>query len=359
MTTYSPAYRIMIKGNEFRHGVSCDILSVSITDTSNRADSFVLKVGDRHEKQGRFSGGASLKWMDSEVFDEGSEVEITMGYVNNMSLTFSGEITAVATQFSESGSPEMTVRGFCHYHRLQRKRRTEPFETSTASGIAEEIATDMGFDAVVDDTEAEHLHTLNEDETCDAILKAKAEPIGFEVTVKEKTLYFQRPKYLESPGPSLTLEWGKNLSSFSPSVSTYNMTTEVRVRASMTSRGGSKTPVVGTASAGDERVHMGDNTGSVIAQKIFGDNPERLDHHDVASQQEASDIALAKLETGSLEFISASGSCIGMPELKAREVIEVKGVGKRYSGTYYVTSATHTIDAKGYRTTFDVKRNGR
>jgi hypothetical protein len=43
----------------------------------------------------------------------------------------------------------------------------------------------------------------------------------------------------------------------------------------------------------------------------------------------------------------------------ARTVIELKGLGQRFSGIYYVTSATHTINAGGYRTTFVAKRNGR
>ena len=359
MSSYSPAYKINIKGQELRQGVSVNILSVSITDTSDRADSFVIQVSDRHEKQGRFAGGAKLKWMDSDIFDEGTEVEIAMGYVNNLGVTFLGEITAVSANFPQSGTPGLNVRGFSHFHRLQRKRRTKPFESATASGIAEEIAQDMGFDSVVDATNVEHPHTLNEDETYAAILAAKARPIAYEVTVKKKVLYFQKPRYLDNPSPALTLEWGKDLESFNPGISTYSMPTEVKVRASQTSIGGGKDPLVGTASAGDERVNMGEKTGSRIAKDIFGDNPVRLDEHDITSQQEALDVALAQLESRSIEFISARGTCIGDPRIKAREVIAIRGAGKRYSGNYYVTSVTHTIDSRGYLTSFELKRNAR
>jgi phage protein D len=217
----------------------------------------------------------------------------------------------------------------------------------------------MGFSSVTDATDVEHPHTLNEDETYASILTAKAQPIGYEVVVKNKTLYFQKPRYLESPDPVLTLEWGKDLQSFSPSISTYSMPTEVKVRASQTSLGGAKGPLVGTAKAGDERVKMGDKTGSEIALEIFGENPVRVTGQEVTSQKEANDIALAQLEAKSLDFISARGACIGNPDIKARDVIRIKGVGKRYSGNYYVTSVTHTIDARGYTTSFELKRNGR
>ncbi|GAB6095355.1 hypothetical protein JCM14469_16070 [Desulfatiferula olefinivorans] len=356
---YAPAFAIMINGREVPREVSAGMVSLSVTDTSDRADSFAIRISDRHHKQGRFAGGAALKWMDSSLFDEGNEVMIQMGYVNDMTVTFSGEITAVSAAFPAGGSPELTVRGFCLLHRLQRRRRTRAFEAATASGIAREIARDMGLAATVDETAFEHPHNLSEDETYASILAAKARPIAFEVTVKGKTLYFVKPRYLTHPDPDLVLEWGRDLGSFTPAVNTYTMTTEVRVRASQTSQGGGKDALVGVAGAGDERVSMGKKTASLIAREIFGDNPVRLIESDVSSQEEARDIALAQLEARSLDFITASGTVIGRPDISARKVVAVRGVGRRYSGNYYLTSVTHTIDAGGYRTQFQVKRNGR
>ena len=49
-----------------------------------------------------------------------------------------------------------------------------------------------------------------------------------------------------------------------------------------------------------------------------------------------------------------SGSCIGMPQLRAGDMIEIRGLGKRFSGKYRLRRVTHTIDDSGYRTTFEV-----
>jgi phage protein D len=359
MIPYSPSFVIKIKGKELRHGVAENVVSLSVTDTCDRADSFNLRISDRHEKQGRFAAGASLKWMDDTLFDEGTEIEIELGYVNRMTFKFKGEITAVSASFPATGIPELQIRGFSHYHRLQRKRRTKPFESAKASDIAKEIAKDMGFLDDVDPTDAEHPHTLSEDETYESILKGKARPIGYEVAVKNKTLIFQKPGYIRNPSPEFTLEWGKDLDSFSPTIGTYSMPTEVVVRAAQTSSGGAKSALVGTAKAGEERVKMGDKTGSEIAKEIFGDNPVKITENAVATQKEARDIALAQLETKSLDFITARASCIGNPDIAARKVLKIKGAGKRYSGNYYVTSVTHTVDARGFLTSFEMKRNGR
>jgi len=35
--------------------------------------------------------------------------------------------------------------------------------------------------------------------------------------------------------------------------------------------------------------------------------------------------------------------------------IELSGLGERFSGIYYVTDVTHTVDSSGYTTSFTVR----
>jgi uncharacterized protein involved in type VI secretion and phage assembly len=51
-----------------------------------------------------------------------------------------------------------------------------------------------------------------------------------------------------------------------------------------------------------------------------------------------------------------SGSCIGMPELRAGDQIEIGGLGKRFSGRYRLSKVTHTINSAGYQTRFEVSQ---
>jgi len=97
---YAPSFRIVVGGRELTHGVTIDVLSVSMTETVNQADSFNFSVRDRHPDPDRlFAGGDELKWMDSDFFNEGTEVEIHMGYVDNLRFMLRGEITAVDCSF--------------------------------------------------------------------------------------------------------------------------------------------------------------------------------------------------------------------------------------------------------------------
>jgi uncharacterized protein len=360
---YVPSFRIVIGGTELQHGSTVDVLSVSVTETMNQADSFTFTVRDRHPTPGRlFAGGDELHWMDSGAFDEGNEVEIYMGYMEDMPLMLRGEITAVSPNFPGSGPPTLTIQGQTLYHRLQRARRREPFEAASDSDIAQEIARAMDLKAEVDDTEVQHDLVSPNGATYASFLQERAGRLNYEVAVKDGTLYFQRRRYIENPTPALTLEWGKDLISFRLRLSLYNATTQVTVRGPQTSQGRGKDPLVGTAQAGDERAKMGDVTGGELALSAFGsfgENNLLVEDHNISSAQEANDVALARLEGQALDFIIGQGACAGNPSLLSRQMIELKGLGRRYSGSYYVTSTTHTIDSGGYRTDFEAKRNAR
>ena len=54
--------------------------------------------------------------------------------------------------------------------------------------------------------------------------------------------------------------------------------------------------------------------------------------------------------------LTGSGSTIGDPRIKAGSVIRLEGVGEQFGGLYRVTSATHTLDSGGYRTSFEVRK---
>ncbi|MEJ2431485.1 MAG: hypothetical protein P8075_21600 [Deltaproteobacteria bacterium] len=357
---YAPSFRIMVQGRDLSHGVTADVLSVSVTETFNRADSFSIVLRETYPEPGRlFAGGDEFKWMDSGLLDESNEVEIYLGYVDDLHLMLRGEISALNPNFPASGEPTLTVQGYSLYQRLQHRRRREPFKSATDSGIVEEIAAAMNLKAVVDRTEAEHPLFSPQGDTLAHILTQRAQRLNYEVTVKDRTLYFQRPRYLDNPSPGITLEWGKDLISFSPRLSIHNAATEVTVRGPQTSQGRGKDPLVGTARAGDVRVKMGAETGQEIAKSKFGDHHVLVSDHNVANAQEANEMALARLEDQALEFIGGRGSCIGNPKLSSRMVIELKGLGKRFTGNYYITSTTHSIGSGGYRTDFEVKRNAR
>jgi len=66
--------------------------------------------------------------------------------------------------------------------------------------------------------------------------------------------------------------------------------------------------------------------------------------------------ALAILSDRLKEMVTAQGTTVGLPDLRAGQRVQVKGVGKRFSGTYFVTDTTHTLADSGYTTRFSARR---
>jgi len=47
---------------------------------------------------------------------------------------------------------------------------------------------------------------------------------------------------------------------------------------------------------------------------------------------------------------------MGNPQSKAGAVINFEGLGDQFSGLYRITSASHTLDGSGYKTSFEVRK---
>ena len=78
----------------------------------------------------------------------------------------------------------------------------------------------------------------------------------------------------------------------------------------------------------------------------------------VSTQAEADQLAKARFNHRILELVEGEGVCWGRTDLRAGKVIKIDGVGKRFSGQYYVTAAIHCYTSQqGYLTRFTVRRN--
>ena len=110
-----------------------DLLSVSITETVNQADTFALTLRSRHHQLERFPSGEELAWIDDDGLKAGTEVIIEMGYVGNLAIRLVGTIRAATFSFSESGLINVRVDGQSLYSKMFDRRRRQPFADKTDS----------------------------------------------------------------------------------------------------------------------------------------------------------------------------------------------------------------------------------
>jgi len=339
-------FDIVINGQAAPPKLVQNLIEVVVDDSLHMPDMFTLRIHD-----------GDLAWVDADLLAVGAEVEIWATAASQGSQSgasgqlIKGEITALAPSFNRTGESTLTVRGYDRSHRLHRGEKNRSFLRVTDSEIAQRIAREAKLRAQIDATSVIHEYVFQDNQTDLEFLQARAQNIGYEVYVKDKMLYFVKRESEQEEGPEL--EWGDNLRDFRPRLSTMNQVDEVIVRGWDPKR---KQEIVSRVSEGQiaPEVGMAEPGGrltreafGVAAQFVVVDRP-------VSNVDEANAMAQALCDEISGDFIQAEGVCFGDPRVKAGCVVTIRGIGMRFGGRYFVTSATHVRNEDGYETLFNI-----
>jgi phage protein D len=299
------------------------------------------------------SGATTLEntLADDDLFTLGNEVEIEMGYMGETETVIVGEITGLEPEYCADEAQSLTVRGYDRGHRLMRGRKTRAFVEMSLKDIVGEIAGDVGLSPRVGDTNVVLKYVLQNNETDLEFLHARAARIGYEIFVTDQDLHFRAPDF--GGGEELTFSPDQDLIEFRPRLSTMSQVDKVAVRGWNPAK---KEEIVGKAKGASST--MGNTTGPNAAKQAFDSSETARTQSPVFSLEEAEEIAKGRFDEMALAYISGEGVCIGRSELRAGIVIRIEGLGQRFSGSYYVTSTTHSVTPNnGYRTAFTVRRN--
>jgi len=292
---------------------------------------------------------------DSTMFAIGDAVEIKMGYRNALVSMIQGEITSLEPEFSAANPPRLRVRGYDRRHRLQRGRKTRSFLKQSDSDIASAIGSDAGLTVNATATNVTHDYVLQANQTNWEFLCERASRIRYEVFVMDKTLYFRPAANDQGAVLSIDMQNDNTLLEFHPRLSSVGQAAQVTLQGWSVK---DKQLITSTSATADVVSKMGGVQGGPDAVAAAFSAPEELlTNYPVAAQAEADAIAKACINEVALEYIGGEGVCFGNTALSAGAVITLTGIGSRFGGQYYVTSAVHRyLPDSGYRTEFRVRR---
>lgn len=319
-----------------------------------------------------------LTYTDSDgLFTLGAEVKIeleTEGIPGEpmpvKSTLIVGEITALEPAFTNTGLELLQIRGYDRAYRLNRGRKTRTFGDANPNGagtteekiISTIVQETAGLTGKKVDTTGlvglKYPYVLQMNQTDLEFLWSRAEMIGYQVYVEDKTLYFQkadahRGKPTEQPA---TLKWPGNLLSFHPRLTLAKQVDQAVVTGwdpsakkqveSKVSMDKSKT----TRSIGPNKTG-----GKVAKSALKGAAEDAVVAQPGLTIDQAKAMASARFAAAESEFIQAEGVVRdGDPRLIAGRVVKIEGVGHRFSGDYYLTEARHVYSRGLYRVTFSV-----
>jgi phage protein D len=378
---YVPRFEIRIAGADLPGEVLRDVTQLTYHDNLQEIDGFELTVNNWNEVTQDFkylgSGLESSAQEDLQrIFDPcNKDVAISFGYGDDVQPIVAGNFTTIEPSFPPSGPATMAVRGLNVLHRLRRKQYTTAWVAKKDSEIAENLAT-------LNDPQTGHRRfpvpivtssaaRSNEDQIAYVsqrsqydidFLFRRARERGYVVAVRPRAggrgandveLYFG-PSTAATPGrPEVEYElgWRKSLIDFKPTLTTANQVRSVTVNGW---NRGARTAIAETVSIDDPRLNINRDLRQLLAacdprEEVVVDEPMFTAH-------QARERALAILMDRQRSVVRASGTCIGLPGLRAGKRVSIVGLGTTFSGVYYLTSTTHTINEGGYTVRFEARR---
>jgi phage protein D len=382
---YVPRYEVKIEGANLPRDVVFDVRSLTYHDDVEGLDGFDLVVNNWDEENRRFKyvgseTAAMLKPGHPDhprvtLFEPcGKEVEVRMGYDDDFTTMLKGSFTTMQPSYV-AGAAELTASGLNVLHQLRRKQYTTSWTDKTDSQIARDIAqrTDNGrprfpLPIHVDDQAAaleKPIPLVTQENTYDIdFLFQRARKRGYVVFVqeadpaigRERRLYFGPSRPGMIPGIRdvvFEFAWGRSLLEFKPTIKTASQVGKVTVRGWHRTR---KEPISRTVTLDDERLTANKDLHRII--NACDAREEMVVDEPVFTNCEARERAISILLEQTKEIVTAEVKVVGMPHLRAGQIVVIKELGARLSGKYFVTKTTHTIDDSGYLTSFSCRREG-
>jgi phage protein D len=341
---------VKIDGSALPTLIEANIVEVVVDQNAHLPAMFTIVIHDDRDHD-----SPEFEVTDNDIFDLGKTVKIEVecdefqesGSPGKVTL-IEGEITALEPEFGESMVTALLVRGYDKSHRGFREVKSNTFLNSKDSDIAKQLAGDAGLSPEVDTTSEVYDHIYQNNQSSLSFLMQRAWRIGYECYVEDGKLNFKKPP---TSGEQCTLVYGLDLASFRPRLTVSEQVTEVVVKGWDPKK---KEAIVGKSTTGSlyPNIGLSKNGGKYAGE--FGASKQTIVDHPVHSQAEANAIAKARLDELSGSFVEAEGRARGRPEIRAGKRIKLENLGKRFSGTYLITSATHRWSGGGFATDFVV-----
>ena len=375
LDTFQPTFLIQIEGQAFSADITGEITSFIFEDNEEELDVMELSVTNRN-----------LQFVDDPLFQEGNEIVARFGYLGNLSPRKKAVIKDIDYDFPENGDPRIRLKAYDKGFQLAGKENQKVWQRAVPgilySEIAEQIAAANGLKPFVVPTVGRHLRVVQSNVSDarflkDLAVKARARDgdgvTGYAFFVQDDGLYFHPRRLKEEPATVLEYFTDQQgvLRSFRPSTQsqgakgagtqTKSVGVDPRRKAAVTHAADNETTPERT-SLGKRTYLVDGNTGEAAYKeqesgRIVPSFERSEGFHEEPSQEPAQDLAEGTFAEAEFRQVEAVALTIGIPTLRAKQNVEIKGVGSKFSGVYYCHSVRHTIDGGGYHSELKLRKN--
>ncbi|TAN15036.1 MAG: type VI secretion system tip protein VgrG [Chitinophagaceae bacterium] len=308
------------------------VISVYILQEVNRISSAEIIFADK------FENANELPISDSEDFIPGNELEILAGYGNDDARTiFKGIIVRQSLRLSTSGGVNLVVT--CRHKAVMMtfNRKEKQYENKTDSDIISEVIAGYGLSCTIDATSSQQEISFQKSATDWDFILSRAEFYGYITVLDDEKIIMGKPKFNEEPLLRVTL--GESIISFNAELNAEKQAPSIDASA-----WDPKNQEILQSQSTEPAMNA---QGNLDAKSLSGKlNQSKLSLSSVTpmSQEDLKTWADGRLLTMRLNALKGQVTFIGNADIKAGGMIELEGVGKRFSGKAFVSSVTHTIE---------------
>lgn len=327
--TSTVTHTLLVDGSEIPPTV--EVLSVATLKEANRIPSarVVLRDGDAAAEDFPLSNGAELV--------PGGELEIKVGYASDETTIFKGIIVKHGIKVRGQGSSALVVDCRDPAVKMTVGRRSRYFIDKTDSAVMEEIIGGYGLTADVAATDVTHPDLVQYDVSDWDFLVSRADANGRLVIADDGTVAVQAPKL--DGAADLSILFGDSIYELDAAIDARRQYGSVRAYAWDYS---AQEVLQKDGSAPSPASAQGNLSESDLAATI-GLDELALRHTGRLDGQEMKVWADAQLARSSLAKIVGRAKIRGFAAIKPGQLVEVNGVGERFSGTAFVAAVRHEI----------------
>jgi phage protein D len=348
---YIPDFALTINGLPAPAELRASVTAVSFEES--------LEAADRVEVTFANPG---LRFLDHPLLQLGVQLELALGYQpTGLRGVFIGDITGIEPSFPSSGMPTIVVSAHDFLERLTKGAKDRSFPYYLPDSVIAAIVAAENFLLADPDPAAAAVSALNvlnqrprsQHKKSDYdFLREIAAEYGFDMWVEDHVFHFKL-LLRGLPPPEVELRWGSSLVDFTPKRSSIGdldgVIVKVWVEAAKTQVAVTVTWDTGRLAVSVQPAILAENAGTPATLTI-PDVP-------IDTAPDAIKWAVGEMRRRMNNRITGSGTAVGDPRLRVGQVITLTGVGSQFSSSNYrLISVTHSIDAGGYRTRFQVRQ---
>ena len=373
---YAPEYRLTINGAPLPPAVRGSVIRISHQDGIVGSERVELTLAN-----------PNLRWLDDPLFRVDNSVTLALGYADRpLEHVFVGEITGVTPSFPSGGMPTLTVIAHDFLERLTAGTKYRAFQLSlpcigkfplpdplvadlvAATNLLVPVVDPAGaaiaflslmLAYAIDPLAAKRSIRIQESQSDFDFLTGIARDNGWEMAIDhamEPRGYVLRFRSLFSDfAPTASLAWGRSLVEFSPRLTTVGQVAGVATRLWVPEI---KTEFVIVLAWDYDRASFDFQIYPSLGDlgTVLGGKSSQILNMPPGGPAEIPKMLLSELLPRLNNRLTGTGTAVGDTTLRAGGVVNLDGLGEQFGGLYRITAATNTIDAGGFRTTFEARK---